>query len=245
MGNLGGGIFSIYSLVVDQLLRIPDFHQCIVTDKYGVMEDAMIFPEIINPDIMYADAGTTFRIDIVNIKRLNFHEARQIVRKFTLCEKIQVKLDEFVAKNKISKNTLGVHIRLTDMNIAHDYSRLTIQDYIRNIKKVLDENSCIDSLFIASDNDESINILQCIPEFKDINIYYYQNFTRGENQYDSTAELQINTLKDAKRKSKFIHEAFLDMLTLSHCGYFIHRVSNVANFAILYSNIDQHIYQIP
>jgi hypothetical protein len=132
------------------------------------------------------------------------------------------------------------------MNISNHYSRLTINDYIKKIEEVI-KTVEIKNIFIASDNDESIEILLKYFENKII-VNYIPDLYRAEKQETSInfTEQQLSYLKnkDIEIKKKFITDSFLDMLCLSKCGYFIHRTSNVSNFAILYSDSIKNIYKL-
>jgi hypothetical protein len=119
-------------------------------------------------------------------------------------------------------------------------------DYIKIIEEVI-ETYQVENIFIASDNNESINFLLKYFENKII-INYIPDLYRAESQETSNnfTQQQYSYLynQDKEIKKKFITDSFLDMLCLSKCGYLIHRTSSAANIAILYSDSIEKIFKL-
>ena len=133
----------------------------------------------------------------------------------------------------ITERTLGVHVRLTSMNLLHHdlYQQVTIDDYIAAIKKELN-TGLYENVFVASDNDESIIKLQqafgkCIVFNRDYLRYKNEKMTVFD---ESMIEYEWFY------QHRFWVEAFNETLVLANCGSFICRESNLTNMAILLSN---------
>ena len=145
-------------------------------------------------------------------------------------------VDRYIEKFNIDSKTVGVHVRLCDMNILHSdlYGYVTYGDYVREIQKHIDSDS---TLFIASDNEESVEKLQ-----RDFNckVNYVPGMIRGSTESENTYDLQLNNFT---RKELWV-EAFLDMLLLSKCSKLICRTSNLANMSIISSNTINKIIMI-
>lgn len=148
-------------------------------------------------------------------------------------------MNELIEKNlkdlNIDKSTLGVHVRLTDMNITHarDYGIASIDDYIKAINDLNHKGN----IFVASDNDESLIKLK--KEFGD-KILYIDNMIRGKTEIEHVTQLHLDNVKG---KDIWL-EAFLDMILLSKCGTLICRSSNLANASIIHADNDYKIIRI-
>lgn len=152
-----------------------------------------------------------------SVKALNFNQE-------------MVKLIES-EKHKVGQDVLGVHVRVTDMNIIHGgYGIFTTQNYIDRIKQY-DSNK---KIFVASDNNESIEILK--EEFGD-RVLYVENLSRADRELDNTYSFQEDNISE-----KFLwQEAFLEMFLLSMCGSLLVRTSNLSNAAMIYADMEQNI----
>lgn len=150
--------------------------------------------------------------------------------------KYKEELLERVNAIELPLNTVGVHLRMCDMNTVHaeEYGLLTFEDYVEAIEKeITSENK----IFVASDNEESIKKLQII--FKD-RILFVDGMIRCALETDDSFQLQLDYFKN----KEFWVEAFLDMLLLSRCSKLICRTSNLANMAIISSNTIQKIIML-
>ena len=111
--------------------------------------------------------------------------------------------------NNSEGKTLGVHIRLTDMNKYHGdiYGVCEFKDYLKKISKIEKQYT---NIFVASD-------LSNISPYKDdINFY---------NQ----------TLLNAKNKKAWV-EVYLDVLALSKSDFLLCRTSSIPLCSILFSD---------
>lgn len=131
----------------------------------------------------------------------------------------------------INNNTLGIHIRFTSMK-AHNniYGNVSFNKYIDNINLFINKYN-INNLFIASDNEEAIEIIK--NNFPNCKINYLENINRCENIDDNGWDKEIFNRCNNKESFK---EVIYDVLLLSNCKYLIHRVSSVSNLALLLSD---------
>jgi len=246
--NYQAGIFSILSLglmIAMEYAFYNNLKSFTISDSFNISK---FISDENNYEVHFPNDLFNNYLDITHIYRINYELARETIKKFKLKQEIiDIALD-FKNKFDINENTLGLHIRLTDMNVLHTYSKLTLDDYIKKINQVLEENPNIDNILIASDNYESI--YKIISHFENINIRvnYLPDLCRSataENSLEWT-EKQIWYLenKDETIKKKFIIDSFIDMLCLSYCSYLIYRISNYANFAILYSDSLKQTYKM-
>jgi hypothetical protein len=132
----------------------------------------------------------------------------------------------------IDDSTVGVHVRLTDMNIIHgkDYGVLSFEDF----KTQLNPDT---KYFISSDNNESINKLK---ELFGNNINYVKDMIRSEFENENSESLRLNNFKNPQ----FWIESFLEMLLLSKCGTLICRSSNLSNASIINSKTIKNIIRL-
>lgn len=132
-------------------------------------------------------------------------------------------------EHNLTDSVLGVHIRLTDMHTKHpNYGILTLDSFINHIDRQLNTNK-YNSIFVSSDNKESIVKLKT----KYGNLI--KNFDTSfivDKENDDNYSLQINNLQN----DNFWNEVFINMLILSKSKHLIHRASDYANTTLLFSN---------
>jgi hypothetical protein len=157
-----------------------------------------------------------------------------IESKLKINSRLQSKIDKALILLNLTDKTIGVHIRLTDMDRHHgsDYGRKSFEDYVYKINLALNEEH--DKIFVASDNIESIEKLQKIYGDK---IIYYDELMRPHSETTDDNKVGNEGFQlDHFNEESFWHDSFIDMFLLSKCGVLIHRVSNLSNAAKIYSN---------
>lgn len=159
---------------------------------------------------------------------LEFENLKAIASKLKYKQELRVLLDDYLYMLGIDESTIGVHIRLCDMNIAHvrEYGYVSFEDYAEAIKKELDLEG---KLFVASDNKESITKLQKLFGSR---VVFIKDLIRAETEIEDSSNLQAKHFKE----KRFWQEAFLEMLILSRCSKLICRTSNLAHMAVISSN---------
>jgi hypothetical protein len=124
------------------------------------------------------------------------------------------------------------------MNWLHkEHGEVNFNDFAKNINLILEEHPEINTIFVASDNNESIDKL--VRRYKD-RIKFIPNLIRTELENSNSFELQRKNM----HTKTFWEESFLDMMMLSKCKYLLHRTSNLANAALLFSDTITNNYNI-
>jgi len=247
--NRGGGIFSIYHMCLEKLLCmvnngldiniIPRYKICVSDPNHpfkpkNFFNDIFVYDDNIHYEkipVHYVDY--TFYKANENKEKLEL--LKTLVHKNELQPFILEKVNKYTDEFHITENTLGVHIRLTDMNHIHgaDYGSYNIESYISKIDDMLEKHKNIDHLFIASDNDISIGKMKKYYNDK-IRISYIEDCTRNPEEHCTNSNFMIDNMN--KNHSTYHIEVFTELLVLSKCSYFIHRISDFANFTIIYSD---------
>ena len=246
----GGGFFSLYHLTLEEFLHKNYTNELPINEilqfKIVINNSHNFNNKKMFDDIFVYDNSKTFEpLELHSDKRW-FHNinknpellplVKTIINKNTITDKINTTINNYCSIFDITENTLGVHIRLTDMNAAHpDHGIFTIQTYIDKINKLINTHRNINNIYIASDNIESINHLK--KYYKNIiKISYIEDNVRSLYENDNFNYV-INAMNNDNTTSSLYHvNIMIEMLVLSKCSYFIHRVSDFANFAIIYSD---------
>lgn len=170
-----------------------------------------------------------------------FQDYKRVLSKIRFKPELYFHSERFSKENNITSETLGVHVRLTTMNMLHWnlYQQLTIDDYIRSIKIEFISGK-YKNIFVASDNDESIQKLK--DEFGD-KIITHKDFIRYPKEqhkdfFDNIPEY------DWFYQKRYWVETFNDCMVLSRCGGLICRESNFSNMAILLSKGYKNIVRV-
>ncbi len=157
---------------------------------------------------------------------------KRVVAKLKIQNEIRSRVDDLVKLVNITPRILGVHVRLTTMNVVHPhYPPATIDDYIRTIRQELDTGK-YDGIFVATDNVESLVKLE--REFNDI-IRYYPNLLRLPTE-NITNVGEWSWEYGMFFQKRFWQESFMECMTLARCGGLICRDSNFSNMAVVFSN---------
>ena len=132
--------------------------------------------------------------------------------------------------NNSEGKTLGVHIRLTDMNKYHGdiYGVCEFKDYLKKISKIEKQYT---NIFVASDNVECINILKNIYGKKIKTFNHLSNIS----PYKDDINFYNQTLLNAKNKKAWV-EVYLDVLALSKSDFLLCRTSSIPLCSILFSD---------
>jgi len=246
--KFGGGMFSIFHITLEKILsmiqietdisNIPKYKICCSNPNH-LVTNAYWFNNIFVYDTnVHYEAIPVYNVDLTFYNAYLDKEKLILLKKIVYINEIQPsildKVNVYAKKFYISENSLGVHIRLTDMNHVHgsDYGIYTIESYIIKIDDMLQKYKNIDHLFIASDNNVSIKTIKNNYNDK-IRISYIEEYTRNPVEHVTNSDFTFNRLNI---ESSYPIEVFTEMLVLSKCSYFIHRISDFANFAIIYSD---------
>lgn len=148
-------------------------------------------------------------------------------------------------------NTLGIHFRFTDMNVAHSYNNpTTYTKYLIEIKKYLEIYN-IRTIFIASDNNETLNKIINENDLKHIK-FIYRNVKRYDKEKANELDMIWYKNPDTNSPHPYLNnfsstifnindpnthlESIIDCIMLSKCNYLIFTYSNISNLSILMSD---------
>jgi hypothetical protein len=218
------------SLIVSQLKNFADYG---IEDPYARVFDYVLDQKC---DSSYEDGG------YLHIGKLYTSEDKiELSPRFRDYKTVASRLR---FKNSLMKNvalrsqainwdkTLAVHVRLTTMNQhGHDYA--DFNTYLRIIEKSL-KNFNYDSLFVSSDNIESIRQLrECFGSI----VIYNEDFQRTQSQNEPSSKWEMENFF----KMHYWTEAVIDAMMLAKSKKLICRTSNFSNAAILFGNYEEII----
>ena len=246
--NKGGGIFSIYHICLEKLLLMINNEEIDINNipKYKIfVPNQHVFKNMYFFNDIFVYNNDFYKTILINNINYTFYNANENKEKYSILKSlvhkneiqpsIINKVNFYVKSFNISENTLGVHIRLTDMNYIHgsDYGCYSIDFYLLKIDEMLLKHKNINHIFISSDNNVSIQKIINYYNEK-IKISYIAEFKRNPEENCTTSNFMIEKMNEIN--STYHIEVMTEMLVLSKCSYFIHRISDFANFAIIYSD---------
>jgi hypothetical protein len=244
----GAGIFSQFMTIIPNAIAYPDIENIYINTTYqrffGIPLEGFnaVFDQYYDDtfkEVICTYFGTYTNDNSVGLGKIEDHVHYQKLK--SICSKLVLKES---LKNTVNDTaslfrgkTLGVHIRLGDMNAGHpEYGVFSIENYIARMKKIVAREN-IDTIFIASDNDDSISkILD--DEFQ--HIIYHHGFTRNTTDDFKDGNIFCSNVD----RPEFWREAFAECLSLSRCDQLLCRVSNLANAAIIFSNTIEKIHRL-
>lgn len=246
----GGGIFSLFTTAIQQVFfnfddfkklnNIDNIYIDINKNSYKYKKniknnpfDYVLDQEKIKPDFVLK----AFPVGTYNDHSL-LYGTPDLEKLKLICSKIRIKN---TITNKINKeiceNTLGVHVRLTDMIDYHIdlHGGGSTDDYLKYIADILKFNK-VKNIFVASDNFFSLEKIK-------------ENFEIIYNQVDNISETEFNSdycnyQIENIHKEDFWVDSFTDMLSLSKCGILLNKFSNLNNAALFFSKTLHKFYKI-
>lgn len=244
INGIGGGIFSKFITSIqfaEELIgesTIPEIFYNTVVDGISVLDYVLDqnvnnIQSIHNSIYLRGYSG----YEPIELSK-EFQNLKRIIRAVKFKQEFNDLVQSYVSKLGIDKNTVGVHIRLCDMNITHgiDYGIVCYEDYKKLLDKIMVGTQV--KLFVASDNYESIAKLK--KDYGKERIVYVEGMLRGATEVEHTGDLQAENLAT----KRLWEEAFLDMILLSKCSQLVCRTSNVVNASILFSDTIQDVIRI-
>ena len=242
--KLRAGIFSQFMMMVGNITNsdIEEIYFDAMNNKIEKNPFDWVFDQYYNESFInlecqhygvYTDNNSNGLGPIEN--SLNYNNYKYALSKI----KFKKNILDFINNNTkdFNQNCLGVHIRLGDMNILHpQYGNLKTDDYVNKIKNIFEKEN-FDRIFVASDNEKSLDVLQ--NEFNS-QLLFIPDMIREENDNFNSFRLQ----KEQLNNNIFWEEAFIECLLLSRCNQLLCRVSNLANATIIFSNTITKIYRL-
>ena len=111
--------------------------------------------------------------------------------------------------------------------------------YIFKIEEIISKNTNINKIFVASDNDILLDELK----------NYFPNLISNpasnrwhspDDPNGSYAEYQYNQMAN----EQFWIDSFVEMYSLSKCGYLLYSTSNLSHSSLFFSNTISKIYKL-
>ena len=235
--NFGSGVFSRFTLGIQELIRHPLDNLNQVYFDYQDTFNYVFDQSLPSPaKVIYTHKDISAYNDNgflpVNDKPL----INQIVNKLKIHPDIKV-------NPQITDRTLGIHIRLTDLmtaDIRYNNNPYTTEDIIESTYNIM-ESGDYDNIFIASDNTESLEKFD-----KKFNFIHNNSQFIYHQEVDPTRDsdyLWLERFETPQEETKaFVQEAFLDMYSLSKCGGLMRIGSNLAVASLMFSNTINKIY---
>tara|TARA_R110000796_G_scaffold61077_2_gene141419 strand:- start:60065 stop:60898 length:834 start_codon:yes stop_codon:yes gene_type:complete len=248
--HLGGGLFSHYLIILANLDKWLESGRIKITDelyfdsRYDTGKnlktlpkerngmsgsDYNIFDHIFEQDSNGID-GTIITEDthivlsmggLSDIKERYQYITENMLR---INNNILEKVNLFM-ENNFKENMLGIHVRMTDMNLyasGHNSIVINDNDYFNKIDEILLKES-IDKIFVASDNVEMIDKLSTRYD-----ICYYDMECREESEKTNKDYWFKNWFPSGEWndwRPEFYTESMIDSILLSHCDVLIARKS--------------------
>lgn len=153
---------------------------------------------------------------------INNTEITNLLSTFKINSDVATKVKEFIVKNNISKETIGVHIRKIDPpEIATGRFFIPIEHYINLFEQNKDQK-----YFVCSDNQEIETICK---QFSNVSIY-------SKKYYAKYIEDKDVTLRDEES----VIEGFIDMLILSRTNILplSYALSSFCKSASYFANVE-------
>jgi hypothetical protein len=235
--NFGSGVFSRFTLGIQELIRHPldNLNQVYFDyqDAFNYVFDQSL-PSTSKVIYTHKDISAYNGNGFLSVKDTPL--INQIVNKLKIHPDIKV-------NPQITDRTLGIHIRLTDLmaaDIRYNDNPYTTEDIIESTYNIM-ESGDYDNIFIASDNIESLEKFD-----KKFNFIHNNSQFIYHQEVDPTRDsdyLWLERFETPQEETKaFVQEAFLDMYSLSKCGGLMRIGSNLAVASLMFSNTINKIY---
>jgi hypothetical protein len=192
------------------------------------------------------------RPDLIDHGKHYFDEPNQLLRQQTI-DKLYIKPKQFILdkiedifdKEFKGHVVLGVMARGTEYNLHHPmYGVFNVNDYIAEIRKILEENKEITKLFIVSEDMEYVEALtQAFP-----NSYFIENVFRRTDEtmeYINRVHCWPNVSTKRENHCQLLgEEVIIQTKLLGKCDYLFGRLSGIFAGAILWNENIKQIYKI-
>ena len=271
--GFGYGFFSNYRICLEQLIHhhetngreVPyiDWGQTTWVEGFNPFESTTLIPNG-NPfdfwfdqDIPSSEDSVTFcnsqpRPDLIDHGKHYFDELEQLKRQQTIDrlyikpkQYILDKIDEIYEREFKGHVVLGVMARGTEYNLHHPmYGVFDVNDYIREIAKILDKHSEITKLFFVSEDMEYIDALsKSFPSS-----YFIPDVFRRTDEtmeYINRVHCWPNvSTKRADHCRLLGEEVIIQSKLLGKSDYLFGRLSGVLAGAVLWNENIKHVFKI-
>lgn len=151
------------------------------------------------------------------------------------------KVNNEISKLGIDENTLGVHLRLSDMTKNSKFRGIvnranTMEEYVECTKHVLTENPNIDKIFVMGENE---NLIAEFKTYFDLPVLNYEDCLLGTlDDEDGFYKEQSTFILDAK----YWFDTYVDILISSKCHIFLAASSSVSQNVIIFNEVLKRLY---
>jgi len=269
----GYGFFSNYRICLEQLIDhhenkregIPyiDWDKTTWIEGFNPFESTE-FKTSYNPfdDWFYQDIPSSMdliikctnppRPDIINHAEHYFYDKIQLERQQSIDrlyikpkEHITQKINQIYEKELNGHNVLGVMARGTEYNLHHPmYGVFGVDDYIKEIDKILNSHPEITKLLIVSEDSEYIDkIAKAFPS----NYFLPDVFRKTDEsmEYINTVHCWPNVSTKRKNHCKLLgEEVIIQTKLLGKCDYLFGRLSGILTGAVLWNENLKNIFKI-
>jgi len=245
--TIGGGTFSKFMVAVDAVIRqipnVEDIDSLYIDIDRDRIDKTRQMNLNLNPFdfvLEQSDDNITRTVKPLNnyINYTNILENPNYKKLSTVCSKLKIKdvvLDRI--DNSITEDTLGVHVRITDMNLMHpEYGKPSTKDYIKKINELTNEKK-FKNIFVASDNKKSIELIG-----NDFDILF--NNVNNRSKHEHGGLNHTTYLRRQSGESQFWIDSFVEMISLSRCGELLYKMSSLNSASVLFSNTIKKTYRI-
>jgi hypothetical protein len=192
------------------------------------------------------------RPDLIDHAKHYFDDELQLKRQQTI-DKLYLKPKQFLTDkiNEIYEKefkghvVLGIMARGTEYNLHHPmYGVFDVNDYIREIKKIIDDNPQITKLFVVSEDMEYVNeIVSSFPSS-----YFIPNVFRRTDEdieYINRVHCWPNVSTKRENHCKLLgEETIIQTKLLGKCDYLFGRLSGVLAGAVLWNENIKQLFKI-
>ena len=269
----GYGFFSNYRICLEQLIRhhetggvgVPyiDWGQTTWVEGFNPFESTTLIPNGNPFDFWFDQQIPTFEDsvtfcnngpipDLIDHGKHYFDEPDKLKRQ-QIIDKLYIKPKEYIL-DKISEIyekefkghvVLGVMARGTEYNLHHPmYGVFDVNDYIREINKILSENPQITKLFIVSEDMEYINALS---EAFPLSYFVPNVFRRTDEtmEYINRVHCWSNVSTKRENHCKLLgEETIIQTTLLGKSDYLFGRLSGVLAGAVLWGENIKQVFKI-
>ena len=253
--GFAGNIFIILSTLAhvngyDRLYVDMETNECVCTERGVILHDTTNSWEYFFDQINIEEGDALNVMNSLVIGNLtyqdrdmymypqNFIELKEkFYRNFQLKPYLTTMLDEYYDKNIKGKVTLGVQVRLTDMQ--HHHRASPVGSYINKINEILTERPEIEQIFLATDDHLAIEALKANLS---IPVLTHENMFRADahnNHHDPHARLHDS--RPLHRYNLGV-ECVKEIFTLSKCDYLLK--ADISSVSIIASILAENIKQV-
>jgi hypothetical protein len=269
----GYGFFSNYRICLEQLIHhhetggegVPyiDWGGTTWVEGFNPFESDVLIPNgnpfdfwfdqiIPSSDDTVVECKNSPIPDLIDHSKHYFDEPTQLERQ-KIIDQLYIKPKQFILDkiNEIYERefkghiVLGVMARGTEYNLHHPmYGVFGVEDYIAEIKKVLESNPEIDKIFIVSEDMEYVN--KIANEFP--STYFIPNVFRRTDEtmeYINRVHCWPNVSTKRLDHCKLLgEETIIQTKLLGKCDYLFGRLSGVLTGAILWNENIKELFKI-